>query len=113
MPVDNFLKTVIKPMGKWFFKKALEGDPLSIMILEELGTHLGNAIKMILYTYCPELIVLGGSISKSYSFFQKRMWARIHTYVYSNTLEHFRIEISELENPGVLGAAAHYYDRQF
>lgn len=109
----QFFENCYQTNGEVVFKKALEGDPLSIMILEELGTHLGNAIKMILYTYCPELIVLGGSISKSYSFFQKRMWARIHTYVYSNTLEHFRIEISELENPGVLGAAAHYYDGRF
>jgi len=67
---------------------------------------------MILYTYCPELIILGGSISKSYSFFEKTMWERIHTYIYSNTLEHFHLEISELENGGVLGAAALYYDQQ-
>jgi glucokinase len=98
--------------GEVVYKKALEGDPLSIMILEELGTHLGNAIKMILYTYCPQLIILGGSISKSYSFFEKRMWERIHTYVYSNTLDQFHLEISELENSGILGAASLYYDGQ-
>jgi glucokinase len=74
--------------------------------------EFGNAIKMILYTYCPEMIILGGSISKSHSFFQKTIWERIHTYVYSNTLNRFHLEISELENPGVLGAAALYYDQQ-
>lgn len=109
----QFFENCYQMDGELVYKKALEGDPLSVMILEELGTHLGNAIKMILYTYCPELIILGGSISRSYSFFQERMWARIHTYIYSNTLEHFRIEISDLENPGVLGAAALYYDRRF
>lgn len=108
----QFFENCYQTNGEVVYKKALEGDPLSIIILEELGTHIGNAIKMILYTYCPELIILGGSISKSYSFFQKRMWERIHTYVYSNTLEHFHLELSELENGGVLGAAALYYDQQ-
>jgi glucokinase len=108
----QFFENCYHTNGEVVFQKAQSGDPLSIMILEELGTHIGNAIKMILYTYCPELIILGGSISKSYSFFQKTMWERIHTYIYSNTLEHFHLEISELENAGVLGAAALYYDQQ-
>lgn len=108
----QFFENCYHTNGEVVFQKAQSGDPLSIMILEELGTHIGNAIKMILYTYCPELIILGGSISKSYSFFEKAMWERIHTYIYSNTLEHFHLEISELQNGGVLGAAALYYDQQ-
>jgi glucokinase len=108
----QFFENCYQTNGEVVFQKAQAGDPLSIMILEELGTHIGNAIKMILYTYCPELIILGGSISKSYSFFEKTMWGRIYTYVYSNTLEHFHLEISDLENSGVLGAAALYYDQQ-
>jgi glucokinase len=80
------------------------------MIFEEFGTHLGNAIRMVLYMYCPELIVLGGSISKAYPLFQENMWKRIHTYIYSNTLNHIRLEVSNLDNSGILGAASLYYD---
>jgi glucokinase len=109
----QFFENCYQTNGELVFKKAQDGDPLSLMIFEELGTHLGNAIRMILYTYCPELIVIGGSISKSYSLFQKTMWERIHTYVFSNTLNQFHLEISELENPGILGAASLYYDSQF
>ena len=108
----QFFENCYQTNGEVVFQKAQSGDPLSILILEELGTHIGNAIKMILYTYCPELIILGGSISKSYSFFEKTMWERIHTYVYSNTLDHFHLEISNLENSGVFGAASLYYDQQ-
>lgn len=106
----QFFENCYQTNGEVVYKKALEGDPLSIMIFEELGTHLGNAIRMILYTYCPELIVLGGSISKAYPLFQERMWDRIRTYIYSNTLNQFHLEISELENSGILGAASLYYD---
>jgi len=108
----QFFENCYQTKGEVVYKKALDGDPLSIMIFEEFGTHLGNAIRMILYTYCPELIVFGGSISKAYPLFQERMWERIHTYIYSNTLEHFHLEISELENSGILGAASLYYDSQ-
>jgi len=108
----QFFENCYQTNGELVYKKALEGDPLSIMIFEEFGTHLGNAIRMVLYTYCPELIVIGGSISKAYPLFQENMWKRIHTYIYSNTLDKFHLEISELENPGILGAASLYYDKQ-
>jgi glucokinase len=108
----QFFENCYQTNGELVYKKALYGDPLSIMIFEELGTHLGNAIRMILYTYCPELIVLGGSISKAYSLFEKKMWERIRTYVYSNTLKQFHLEVSDMENPGILGAASLYYDEQ-
>ena len=108
----QFFENCYQTNGEVVYKKALEGDPLSIMIFEELGTHLGNAIRIILYTYCPELIVLGGSISKAYPLFQEKMWERIRTYIYSNTLNQFHLEISELLNSGILGAASLYYDEQ-
>ncbi len=108
----QFFENCYQTNGELVYKKALDGDPLSIMIFEELGTHLGNAIRMILYTYCPELIVLGGSISKAYALFEDKMWERIRTYVYSNTLEQFHLEVSDLENPGILGAASLYYDEK-
>lgn len=106
----QFFQNCYHTSGEVIFQKAQTGDGSSIKILEELGTHIGNAVKMILYTFSPELIVLGGSINKSWSFFEKAMWERIRTYVYTNTLDHFRLELSELENCGVLGAAALYYD---
>jgi glucokinase len=106
----QFFENCYQTNGEVVFKKAQDGDPLSLVIFEELGTHLGNAIRMILYTYCPEVIIIGGSISGAYSFFEKTMWERIRMYVYSNTLKQFHLEISDLENCGVLGAAALYYD---
>ncbi len=106
----QFFQNCYQINGEVVYKKALQGDPLSIMIFEEFGVHLGNAIRMVLYMYCPELIVLGGSISKAYPLFQENMWKRIHTYIYSNTLNQIRLEVSNLDNSGILGAASLYYD---
>ena len=38
------------------------------------------------------------------------MWEQIQTFAFQKSLEKLQIEISELENAGVLGAAALYYD---
>ncbi|HYM95556.1 MAG TPA: ROK family protein, partial [Chitinophagaceae bacterium] len=69
-----------------------------------------NAIKMIMYTYDPFLIILGGSVRFAYSYFQENMWKQIRSFAYSKSVSKLRIELSELENAGILGAAGLYYD---
>lgn len=108
----QFFQNCYHERGEIINQRAENGDGEAIQIFREFGAHLGNAIKMILYTYCPELIIFGGSISKVFPYYRESMWERIRTYVYSNTLNQFNIKISELDNSGVLGAAALYYDQK-
>jgi glucokinase len=97
--------------GEAVFKMAKEGDAQCLKMYEELGAHLGNAIKAILYALDIEMIVLGGSVRHAWPFFQKAMWQRIHAFAYQKAKERLRIEVSALENSGMLGAAALYYDQ--
>jgi glucokinase len=107
----SFFKNVYDLDGEMVFNKAKEGDKKSLELYKELGVHIGNAIKLIMYTYDPQLIILGGSVSHAYSFFQETMWQRIKTFAFTKTAERIKIEISELKNSGVLGAAALCYDQ--
>ncbi len=97
--------------GEAVFKLAKNGGAQYLAMYEEMGTHLGNAIKAILYALDVELIVLGGSVRHAWPFFQKTMWQSIQTFAYQKAKEQIRIEVSELENSGLLGAAALYYDQ--
>ena len=106
----QFFQNVYHTAGEEVFKRAKSGDAEAIRMFGEMGTHLGNAIKTILYTYDTDLIILGGSVRSAYSFFVENMWKRIHTLVYPRSVEKLRIEISELEDCGILGAGALYYD---
>jgi glucokinase len=63
-----------------------------------------------MYTYDTRLIIFGGSVRHAYPFFSKTMWERINGFAYGKSLARFRIEISELENSGILGAAGLYYN---
>jgi glucokinase len=106
----QYFQNVYHIDGQEVFEKAKAGDPESRSRYGEMGTHLGNAIKMILYTYDPSLIIFGGSVRHAYPYFQETMWQRINTFAYPKSLSKFRIELSDLENSGILGAAGLYFD---
>lgn len=108
----QFFQNVHHTDGEIVFKKAAEGDKEALKMYEELGFHLGNAIKTILYALDVELIVLGGSVRKGWPYFQKAMWQQVQTLAFQKAKENVRIEVSELQNSGILGAAALYYDIQ-
>ena len=108
----SFFQNVYGLNGEEVFKKAKAGDEDSLKLYNELGTHLGNAIKMIMYTYDTGLIILGGSVQMAFDLFEAPMWERIKTFGFPKSIEHLQIKTSELTNSGILGAAALYFDSE-
>jgi glucokinase len=108
----QFFQNVYQTDGETVFKKAKEGDEKAIKMYEEMGAHLGNAIKTILYALDVELIILGGSVRHAFPYFSKAIWQSLQNFAFQNAVKNLRIEVSELENSGMLGAAALYYDQQ-
>ncbi len=106
----QYFQNVYQVDGQVVFDKAKAGDLQAQQWFAEMGMHLGNAIKMIMYTYDPLLIIFGGSVRHAYPYFSKTMWERINSFAYTKSLAKFRIELSELENSGILGAAGLYYN---
>lgn len=106
----QFFRNVYQTDGETVFKKASEGDHTAISMYEEMGKHLGNAIKVILYALEPDKIIIGGSVRHAWKWFSGSMWERINTFAYRQTLNNLIIETSELENSGILGAAALHYN---
>ncbi|MCO5242115.1 MAG: ROK family protein [Chitinophagaceae bacterium] len=106
----QFFQNVYQTNGQEVFERARSGDRQAQQWYAEMGTHLGNAIKMILYAYDPPLIVFGGSVRHAYPYFQQTMWKQIHGFAFSKSLKQLRIELSELQNSGILGAAGLYYN---
>ena len=92
--------------GKALSELAKKGDPTAILAYEEFGVHLGEAVKIILYLFAPEAIILGGSISKAYPFFKDTMESTLATFAYPKQLEHLEIIVSNRANLPILGAAA-------
>jgi glucokinase len=87
-----------------------EQDAKALAMFAEFGGHVGEAVKMIMYAVDPEMIVLGGSVSKSFRFFEKAMRETLRSYTYPHALGRLRLEVSDTENIAILGAAALYLD---
>jgi glucokinase len=106
----QFFKNVHATSGREMADRAGRGDPEALRIFREFGRHLGEAVKVVMYAADPEIIILGGSVSRSYRFFQESLWASVREFAYSITVENIIIEISEVENIALLGAAALFFD---
>lgn len=104
-----FLKSYGRP-GQEFYRKALAGELEALQVFQEFGRHLGEAIKAIMYAVDPEAIILGGSVSRAYEFFQESMWQTVSSLAYSIAVKRIKIMPSTTENIAILGAAALYLD---
>ncbi len=92
--------------GEQLAQLAAEGDGTAIRLYNEYGFHLAQAIKTIQYTIDPEIIILGGSVRKSYDLFQEAMWKAIEHFAFSHSRPNIKIAISEDDYIAILGAVA-------
>lgn len=96
--------------GEILFERALNGEEEALEIFRQFGMDVGNAIKAILYSYDPEIIVFGGSVSKAYQFFELSIKEQLKTFNYQHALNRLKFERSEMEEIAIFGAAALYFD---
>ena len=75
-------------------------------IFREFGSHLGEALMIIMLAVDPEAIILGGSISQAFPFFEKTMREKMKSFPYPHAVEKLMIETSEEPDIAILGAAA-------
>lgn len=97
--------------GQQVFEAAMRGDKKAIAMYQEFGTHLGNAVKAVMYAYDPGLIVLGGSAKNAYRFFKEAMHTAMADFAYPKSLGNLKIRTSEIDQVAVLGAAALSLDK--
>jgi glucokinase len=96
--------------GATVAERAARGDRTALSLFKDFGHHLGNAIMAILYTYDPDVIVMGGSVSKAYYFFEESLHERLRTFAYPRVIESLELKISQHPNIAVLGAAMLCYE---
>jgi glucokinase len=96
--------------GEDVYASARAGDGEALRLFTEYGHELGHAILVVLYAYDPELVVLGGSISRAFDLFAPAMRERLREYAYPHARERLHVACSTIENVAVLGAAALYLE---
>lgn len=92
--------------GSVIHAQALKGDPAALKILSDFGEDFGQVIMSTLYAYDPEIIVLGGSVSKAFPFYEKSMRKVLADFAYQRALQRLLVRVSEEPQIAILGAAA-------
>jgi glucokinase len=97
--------------GEVVFENATNGDAAAIQAYEKFGNEMAHAVMTALYAYDPEIIILGGSVSKAFPFWKNAMMKKMSsTFAYQHALQRLAIEVSDLPDIAVLGAAALHLD---
>lgn len=103
--------------GKFFMRRygdsalniaqaAADDDTRALGIFREYGRHVGNLLHVILLSCAPSAIILGGSLTKSHSYFRAGMEETLSSFPYPHVIEKTCIDFSEDPHMPVLGAAA-------
>lgn len=102
----QFFEHVHHTSGEELVERAMKHDTIALEIFNTYGMHLGNAISAILYAVDPACIILGGSVSKSFVFFEHALKAQLREFVYPKSINRLHILVSQNPDIPVLGAAA-------
>jgi glucokinase len=95
-----------KVTAKDVFDNARNGDELAKKILNEVTFHLGFALANIANTLNPEMIVLGGGVSRAGDILLDGVKANFSKFTFSAARESTRLSLATLGNDaGVIGAA--------
>ena len=92
--------------AKMVFDAARESDPIAVKVFRRYISCLAQAIASIVQFLDPEVIVLGGGVSKAGAFLLDAVRAEVPKYILYKTLPYARIELAKLgPDAGIIGAA--------
>lgn len=86
-------------------KAAYEGDGLSTKIWYEAGRRLGHGISVLMQILDPEIVIIGGGVSKAWKLFYEPMITSVQQKIYRHISKDMTIVPAQLvDNAGLQGA---------
>ncbi len=89
---------------------AEQGNPEAMDAFEKYGRHLGVAIKMVMASLDPQMVVIGGGVSQTFQLYEQSMRREVLEFPFPGSARKIKILPSRIDNIAILGAAALYYD---
>lgn len=105
----SFFQNVYGVSGKVMYERALQGNAEALAAYRQLGFYVADAIKFVVLTVDPEMIVFGGSVAEAHTLFEKSMREGLQDFPYPNSIKRLKICFSTLRHPGLFGAASLCY----
>lgn len=93
--------------AKMVAEAAKAGDPLAQSLMDEVGTNLGIGIVSLMHIFDPELIVIGGGMSRDLDMLMPRINQEIQLHAMAHLKDRRPVVKSDLgDDVSLLGAAA-------
>jgi glucokinase len=109
---QRLLATDQVPTTELVFEAAALGDVLAIKILDEAADYLSQAICLLMLSFDPELVVLGGGLALAKTVLVERLEAHLlklagESPVFNQIFKAEKVQLTSLKrDAGILGAAA-------
>ncbi|WGS63925.1 ROK family protein [Marinitoga aeolica] len=100
--------------SKHVFMALEQGDFVAQMVVDKITDALAKAIANFVHIFNPEMIIIGGGMSKAGKFLINPIREKVNLYLMPSFRNSFKIMLSSLvEDAGILGAsaAAMYHSR--
>ena len=92
--------------GRVAFEAAKENDKSAKEVVQQYLEYVADGITSIINIFEPELLVIGGGISKEGDYLLEPIIEYVHKYEYNKYCPKTKIEIASLMNDaGIIGAA--------
>lgn len=100
--------------GEQVYELALDGDETMIEVLRETGEYLGIALTNLIHTINPELIILGGGVSRAHEFMMPTVKEVIERRALTPAARNTRIVVTALHDVAtLLGAVSLFLGELF
>jgi len=109
--VDNDLDKITSEV---ILTAAQRGDQFAIGLLATIGEHLGRGIAVLIHLLNPELIIIGGELTKAENYLVDPIQQNLNKYTISKIRRDAQIITSSLgNNAGLLGTVALVMNKVF
>ena len=97
--------------GRLIFKEVAAGNKAVIKYVDEWINYISAALVGLVHTFNPEMVILGGGVSKQKEFFVDKVRDKVLHGVMHNFAQDLKVEAAELGNDaGIIGAVKFVID---
>jgi len=90
-------------------RRAMRGDAEALAAFHDYGLHLGSLINLICYVLDPQIIVIGGSVSKSFEWYQSGLSEALKKFYFDHKLKVI-VKPSMSQDIAIYGAVGLFYE---
>lgn len=105
----QFFTSNYQVSGEEMARRALNGDAEALVAFHHYGLHLGSLINLTCYVLDPQIIVIGGSVSKSFEWYESSLAEAMKKFYFDHQVKVI-VKPSKSPDIAIYGAVGLFYE---